>query len=778
MKKIIGIILISLGFLFIAGCSGENEENIMLYLKFDEKNGNLAADSTKNLPAAKVQYILSDGMYQDSVDPQWRKSGVKGGALQFDGYSTFIQYDYEKIAVEGTYLTVELWIMPRAFEWLPYDGDKLTAFVSQHSKDSNAGFVFGMARHGAWSFQAGIGDRWVEVWDDGNFLEKYIWTHIAVTFDGDAGELKIYKNGELINTEVIYEGASIRPAVNTPLTIGKNSESDKVGVFSKQMFSGLMDELKILDRTLNEEEIKNEYKKLFVKGKIKETVFEDVWFDEKILINDINKPLYHISAVQHWMNEPHAPMYYNGKYHLFYQFNPFGPYWQQIHWGHWVSDDMVVWRNVKEAISPEANSVAPDGIWSGGAAYMADGTPVLMFTAGDDSRRLNRISNQNIGIAYPKDLTDPNLTEWVMGENLIVAQKPGQGVAGEFRDSHIWKENDTWYMVIAASSSKYRSGDVLIYTTKDGDLQNWEYKGSVYEWNAPVETFGTSWELPVLLPIKYADGSFSGKYYYSISPAPAGRADNSVFYWIGDFDKETCRFTPDHEEPKLIDFGSNVFTGPSAFIDPVSGHIVMFSIIQDQRTGTDAYNSGWAHNAGLARVLWVNEKHELMVGVTPNIENIAGKVLYSAKNITVEDANKQLADVKGDTIRVNITVKNKSASKFGVYVRQTEDKKERTLIYYDARKEKLGINTETASLKQNIKGNFSGDFTVDNDLLKMEIYIDRSIIEGFFNNKKTVTARVYPTLKNADGIELFMEGGAVEIIEMTVQEMNSIYGGR
>ena len=82
------------------------------------------------------------------------------------------------------------------------------------------------------------------------------------------------------------------------------------------------------------------------------------------------------------MNEPHAPVYYNGMYHLFFQQNMVGTYWRNISWGHLVSEDMVSWRPVKEAITPMENTVVPDGVWSGGAALDVNGVPVLFFTAG------------------------------------------------------------------------------------------------------------------------------------------------------------------------------------------------------------------------------------------------------------------------------------------------------------------------------------------------------------------------------------------------------------
>lgn len=93
---------------------------------------------------------------------------------------------------------------------------------------------------------------------------------------------------------------------------------------------------------------------------------------QNVLTEDIYKTQFHGGPYQHWMNEPHAPVYYNGMYYLFFQQNITGTYWRNICWGHLVSEDMVSWRPVKEAITPTENTVVPDGAWSGGAALNMD----------------------------------------------------------------------------------------------------------------------------------------------------------------------------------------------------------------------------------------------------------------------------------------------------------------------------------------------------------------------------------------------------------------------
>src|SRR5690606_12486726 len=131
-------------------------------------------------------------------------------------------------------------------------------------------------------------------------------------------------------------------------------------------------------------------------------------------------------------------IYFEGKYHLFYQHNPQGPYWAQIHWGHWVSDDMVNWRDLPIALSPEKGAVDPDGVWSGSAAYDENGLPALFFTAGDDSES----PNQRVGLArscFAKD-GDTDLVNWQKHPVPLIVQQKGQGMFGDFRDTFVWRE--------------------------------------------------------------------------------------------------------------------------------------------------------------------------------------------------------------------------------------------------------------------------------------------------------------------------------------------------
>lgn len=111
--------------------------------------------------------------------------------------------------------------------------------------------------------------------------------------------------------------------------------------------------------------------------------------------NDIQRPAYHLIAPGKWMNEPHAPVYYKGNYHIFYQANVHAPIWNHIQWGHMISTDMVHWRDLPLALETEEGSLDPDGCWSGSALIDKNGLPRIYYTAGNNEK----FPNQSVAMA-------------------------------------------------------------------------------------------------------------------------------------------------------------------------------------------------------------------------------------------------------------------------------------------------------------------------------------------------------------------------------------------
>ncbi len=783
-KKLTAAALLVCLLLMLSACgSGDaHSKDLLLHLAFDEGSGVTVKDSSGHLPDTELNYEFTHAAYMDPQDPQWRETGISGGCLLLDGTSTYVNYKRNDITVEGPALTVQAWIAPRMFEWddphaADNGTDNLTGIISQYDKAANKGFILGYERFGRLSFQVGTGYEWLSVWSNGDNLEKYAWNLVTATYDENEGEMCLYLNGELVASG--YTGGDIAGASTKGLSVGRNMEAERLTAGFLNVASGYLDEVKVYSSALSAEEIKSYYDSVTVP----EIEFSQIWL-QNILGGDYTRPQFHGGPYQFWMNEPHAPVYYNGMYHLFYQANMTGSYWRNICWGHFVSEDMVNWKPIKEAITPTEGSVVPDGVWSGGATLDKNGVPLLFFTAGNDGFRdyEGLISNQNIGVAYPADLNDPELTDWNICDELAVVQQQGQGRTGEFRDPSIWKEGDTWCMLICSGSTSSQGGSALLYTTDtlelkdDGTVdQNWQYKGPVYEMENQSALYGTSWELPILLPVSNEAGTVT-KYFFSISPAPASIADNKVYYWLGDFDLDTGKFTPDpafEGEPHLLDYGANVFTGPSCIVDPVSGDIYMFSIMQDQRGAAEQGASGWAHTVGLARKLWLNDEGtDMMIAPIEALHELEEEVLIDESGLTLDDANTALAAVDADMLHIQLTADVSAASEFGINMKQG-GKWDCTTFRYDVAGEI--INGRTENKGEGCKSPaVSGTLPNEDGKITMEIYIDRSLVEGFFNDYKAISIRAYTEEPDSHGIDLFATGD-VRIESLYVARMGSIF---
>ncbi|MEK5406631.1 GH32 C-terminal domain-containing protein [Paenibacillus sp. FSL W8-0439] len=752
-----------------------DNRRLIMYWAFNEGTGTSALESVSQVQD-KIQYVFNQAEFTKPCPPRWRQ-GVIGNGLLFDGYSTYIAHSFDEgnQNTEPEYrsaLSIGVWVAPRSYEW--GDDGKLSAIVNRYNLDRKQGYLLGMFRHGSWSFQVGLeGGDWKELWSpDGHELPKNEWSHVNAVFDGNQGEIKLYLNGSEIASAAVPRGSRLAEAVDTDLLIGKNNHSSLLAeVFSLHMFSGIIDELKIYNRALSAEEVAASYRYVldtFHEGIQPQLNYDEIKLDRTPLLLDRHRPQYHVSPPAHWMNEPHAPIYFDGQYHLFYQHNPQGPFFHQIHWGHWVSQDLVHWRDLPVALAPEKDQLAPDGIWSGSATYDDDGLPVLFFTAGNDSAS----PNQSVALARSTYTLDgnPDLVQWVKHPEPLIVQKKGMGAFGDFRDPFVWKDDDGWYALVG---SGIEGGAALAFASQD--MLNWTYKGPFFK--ADIQKFpylGPIWELPVLLPLG-RDKQGVNKHLLLVSPVGKG-ADVEVFYWIGQLDKQNLSFIPDQEEPQLIDVGDFHFTGPSGMVDPKTGRNIVFTIAQGDRTSEMEYKSGWAHNGGLPLSVYLRDDGRLGIEPIQELQSLRGPKRLSLRDQSLAETNVQLRNVHGDMLEIQLELEPGSAKKFGIKVRCTPDGEEETLLYYDWNQAMLLVDRSKTTLHPGEKcgGVQGGKLELLGENLKLHIYLDRSMVEAYANGLKSLTTRVYPSRMDALGLEIWGDGEPF-VKSLDIWDMQSIW---
>lgn len=754
----------------------KSSKGLMAHWPFDEGGGRVALDSCSGRQDP-VSYNLSDAEFTVPRDPQWRPDGgIRDGALLFDGYSTYVTREAACAPELSHAFTISAWVAPRTFEG--GEEGRLSAIVNRHNREEREGFVLGLYRHGSWSLQLGIAGEWIELWAEGEseLLPAFRWSHLAATFDSGSSEAKLYLNGREIARRATPPGAPLT-ACSADLLVGKNNQSVLLGdVFSMNMFDGLLDELRIYGRALSGHEIESLFLEDIAKdedgnGGIPEIPYDQIKLDRKPLLEDRHRPQFHVSPPAHWMNEPHAPFYYNGQYHLFYQQNPRGPYFHQLHWGHWVSEDLVHWRDLPVALTPERET-DPDGVWSGSASYDADGKPVLFYTAGDH----RYVPNQWVAAARMAEgggaESDPDLIHWEKDQTPLVKWDSSRHEVRDFRDPFVWREDGIWYMLVGSSTEE---GKGAAYAYISRDMKEWEFKGSFYEANFDRYPYlGPIWELPVLLPLGQS-GAGVTKYVFLISPVGPG-SNVEIFYWIGSFDKEAVRFVPDFEEPQLIDVGDFKFTGPSGMVDPKTGRSLLFTICQGDRTDRMNAISGYAHSAGLPVELFLREDGGLGVRPIEELKKLRVEQLGSYHLEEPEVVNRQLAGLKESMLELQLELEPGTANRFGLKVRCSPGGEEETLIYYDRLAGELGVDRSNTTLdpREICRGIQRGKLELEGETLKLHVFLDHSILEAYVNERKSVTTRAYPSSPDAYGIQVW-GNGTLKVKSLEIWKLRGIY---
>lgn len=771
-KKIIsmGLLVLTLCFITITGVLIEKQEKSRLEITnknqkddqsldlvlsdhfslhqwgFDEGAGKVTRDHTQSKLSA-IHYALKS-------DPEW-KNGISGKALLFDGYSNWLELAPEEVNKPTESFSIEAWIAPRAYEW--GDNGQPSVIINQHDKEKKQGFIVGMGRHGYITFHLALNGEWYEIWSpEGKILPKDKWSYVVAQFEKEANKISLYLNGELIQEKEVPNNSEFTPAAHLPLLVGKhNQAADVSDVFQVNMFNGLMDNVSLYSKAFSYEAIKQQYEEVINKWNNKLSI-PDTSFNRTVYKGDRYRPNYHFTAPQHWMNEPHAPIYYNGKYHLFYQFNPAGPFWHQIHWGHAVSNDMIHWEDSPVALSPTEGTAARDGVWSGSATYDENGVPVLFYTAGHDEMK----PNQMTGMARPADSKDMNLKHWNMNPNPVTIQEEnidtpmGKVMFGQFRDPYVWRDGEKWFQLVGSGVEK-SGGTALLYSSED--LEQWKYeKPLMIGDKVKYPRTGDVWELPFLVPIKNKETG-EQKFVFMISPyfmSPSPNAARFTFYWIGTWDPERLEFIPDHKDPKMFDYGEH-FTGAQGFIDG-NGRTIVTSILQDRRSESEKYHSGWAHGAGLPLEIYLNHKLDLGIRPIEEVQSLRREELISVENVSMEEANKQLEKIQSDQIEIELELDVSNLKEAGLKLLKDSNSQEETIIFYNTERKTIHIDRSRSSKNPDIeKGIQGGELNVEDHILRIKLFIDKSVVEAYVNNEKSISSRVFPTMDQAKGLEVY-----------------------
>ena len=383
---------------------------------------------------------------------------------------------------------------------------------------------------------------------------------------------------------------------------------------------------------------------------------------------------YHFMPQTGWLNDPNGLIYFRGKYHFFFQWNPYSGFWDSMHWGHAVSDDMLHWEYLPLALAPsETYDDYPKGGCFSGSAIEYDGKLFLMYTG---TANTGKGVEQTQCIAYSEDGIH---FEKYAGNPVITAP---EGISVDsFRDPKVWRHEDTFYMVCGASRDK--RGLALLY--KSEDMLHWTFFNVLTESRGE---WGYMWECPDLFPM-------GDRYVLTFSPMGSG--DHTSVYLVGDFDYETGKF--DSHISSEIDWGFDYYA-PQSFMAP-DGRRIMVSWSNEWewmplwKDWGPTYKEGWCGFFNLPREVRMMEDGTLQFLPIAEVEKLR---LNSNKKdrllVTDEETELTAGDGVCFELKFRIDLKETDADILELSLRCGEGRK--TVCRFDFRKAEMSVDRNNA----------------------------------------------------------------------------------
>ncbi|KAA3463981.1 beta-fructofuranosidase, insoluble isoenzyme 1 [Gossypium australe] len=301
-------------------------------------------------------------------------------------------------------------------------------------------------------------------------------------------------------------------------------------------------------------------------------------------IRQLHHTAFHFQPPKNWIN---GPMYYNGIYHIFYQYNPKGAVWGNIVWGHSVSKDLINWKELEPAICPSKHFDI-DGAWSGSTTILPSNKPIILYTGVDS----NGIQTQNY--AVPANLSDPYLRKWIKpGNNPLI--DPENGVnATAFRDpSTAWWLNGRWRVLVGSE----RNSTGIAYLYRSRDFIHWTKAKHPFH-SAPNTGM---WECPDFYPVSLSskeglDPSYMGKHVKHVLKVSLDDARYD-YYTLGTYLTNEDKYVPGNASVDgwaglRYDYGN--FYASKTFFDPAKRRRILWGWVNESDFTQDDVKKGWA----------------------------------------------------------------------------------------------------------------------------------------------------------------------------------------
>lgn len=447
-----------------------------------------------------------------------------------------------------------------------------------------------------------------------------------------------------------------------------------------------------------------------------------------------HRPAYHFVSPENMMNDPNGLCFWQGKWHLFYQAYPPDEFpdpsdikKRRQHWGHAVSDDLVHWRDLPYAIYPGVERMC----FSGSTVVEAD--RVVAFYPGIGAGQMVAVAD------------DPLLLNW---------DKSGPVNSGH-GDADIWKEDDTYYGLVGRS----------LWTSKD--LRHWENQGSFLtatpfirnDDDGACPNFQPIGDKHILLFFSHANG---GQYY------------------LGDYANH--KFTPyAHGRFNHGRVAPGGVHAPSAASDGHGGVVNILNI------NDGLASDHWDQLVSLPQYLTLGEDRQLHIQPVENLATLRQEHRHVSRTVLPANQEIILQEIRGNTLELDVEIDPQQSRWVQLNVLCSPEGEEQTSItYFNFEREltywyqtpgEVVLDGSRSSVLDNVWLRPPERAVVQREgkPLRLRVYIDRSVVEVFVNQRQYLAMRVYPGREDSLGVSLRAQGNEAVLNQLDAWQMRSIW---
>ena len=495
---------------------------------------------------------------------------------------------------------------------------------------------------------------------------------------------------------------------------------------------------------------------------------------------DYYRPEYHHTPLYGWMNDANGLVYKDGEYHLYFQYNPYGSKWGNMHWGHSVSKDLVHWQHLDPAIARDtlghifSGSTVIDK--NNSAGYGKDAMIAFYTSASDEHGQIQCMaySNDN-GRTYTKYEKNPILT-------------PFDGLK-DFRDPKVfWYEPaQKWYMIVSADKN------MRFYSSTD--LKQWEY---LSQFGEGYGVQPNQFECPdfIQLPVDGNKDNMKWVMIVNINPGcPFG--GSATEYFIGDFDGKEFKCDTDKSVTKWLDFGKDHYatvcfsnTGDRIIAVPWMSNWQYANVTPiRQYRGANALPrelSLYTKNGEIYMAANVVKETEALRKSTRNIESISVEgetVIDSITDGQNSGVELEMDIVPGKAQTVGFDIMNAKGEKTKIYLdlksgRAVMDRTESGLIAFGEKAEPHFKENHDRRKTESI--NYINDFALgtwaplslcEGKSYHLNVFVDKCSVELFVDGGRiAMTNLVFPT-EVYNSLRFYTEGGKAEVKNLSIHKL-------